>query len=159
MHICTGLRITYSNGACVSTSFATNLEPPGIRTDSRLRKMVEEVDAENKKQYRKLKEVTKWDYPRELVTAAQMDYLSQYGVDISFDLEELHRVNKLDNQPKKKSIYGGGFLLSPSAADRLAEAKAEAKAEAEERKRRRFGDPDGIKVELSERERKMIGLE
>ena len=31
MHICLGAAVTYENGATVRTSFATNLEPAGIR--------------------------------------------------------------------------------------------------------------------------------
>ena len=38
MHICLGADITYENGATVLTSFATNLEPAGIRTDPALKR-------------------------------------------------------------------------------------------------------------------------
>ena len=84
-----------------------------------------------------------------------MNYLANYGIDISFSLDDLHRINKLDNQPANKSVYGGGYLLNPSAADRLAEAEAEA----EKRRRRGWNCADGITIELSDRERKLCGVD
>ena len=83
-----------------------------------------------------------------------MNYLAKYGIDISFSLDDLHRITKLDNQPKNKSIYGGGCLLNQAAADRLAEAEAE--AEAEERRRRRWNSSHGVTIELSDRERALV---
>ena len=84
-----------------------------------------------------------------------MNYLANYGIDISFSLDDLHRINKLDNQPANKSVYGGGCLLNPSAADRLAEAEAEA----EKRWRRGWNSVDGVTIELSARERKLCGID
>ena len=93
-----------------------------------------------------------WNYPPQLLTAAKMNYLAKYGIDISFSLDDLHRITKLDNQPKNKSIYGGGCLLNQAAADRLAEAEAEA----EKRRRRRWNSVDGVTIELSDRERALV---
>lgn len=152
MHICLGATITYENGATVRTSFATNLEPAGIRTDS---KLLEAINAANEVNRQKTKKMTTWNYPPQLLTAARMNYLANYGIDISFNLDDLHRINKLDNQPANKSVYGGGYLLNPSAADRLAEAEAEA----EERRRRGWNSVDGVTIELSDRERKLCGIE
>lgn len=157
MHICLGAGITYENGATVLTSFATNLEPAGIRTDPELLNAINSANEENRQKTKKIKNITKWIYPPQLLTAAKMNYLSNYGIDISFSLDDLHQINKLDNQPANKSVYGGGYLLNPSAADRLAEAEAEADAE----KRRRLGwnCADGVKIELSDRERKLCGID
>ena len=52
-----------------------------------------------------------------------------------------------------KSVYGGGYLLNPSAADSLAEA------EAEKRRRRGWNCADGVTIELSARERKLCGID
>lgn len=90
---------------------------------------------------------------------AEMNYLANYGIDISFNLDDLHRINKLDNQPANKSVYGGGYLLNPAAADRLAEAVAVAEAVAEAEKRRGLYHVDGIPIELSDRERKLCGID
>lgn len=67
----------------------------------------------------------------------------------------MNRINKLDNQPANKSVYGGGYLLSPTAADALAEAKAEA----EKRRRRGWNSVAGVTIELSDRERKLCGID
>ena len=44
MHICLGADVTYENGATVRTSFATNLEPAGIRTDPALLNAINEAN-------------------------------------------------------------------------------------------------------------------
>lgn len=157
MHICLGAAITYDNGATVPTSFATNLEPAGIRTDPELLDAINAANEENRQKTKKIKNITKWIYPPQLLTAAKMNYLSNYGIDISFNLEELHRINKLDNQPANKSVYGRGYLLNPEATDRLAEAEAE--ADAEKRRRRGWNSVDGVTIELSARERKLCGID
>ena len=154
MHICLGASITYENGATVQTSFATNLEPAGIRTDPKLLNAINAANEENRQKTKKIKNRVKWIYPSQLLTAAKMNYLANYGIDISFSLDELHRINKLDNHPANKSVYGGGYLLSPAAADRLAEAEAE--AEAEKRRLLGWNCADGVKIELSDRERALV---
>lgn len=155
MHICLGAGITYENGATVRTSFATNLEPAGIRTDPALLNAINAANEENRQKAKKIKNMTAWNYPPQLLTAAKMNYLANYGIDISFELGELHRINKLDNQPANKGVYGGGYLLSPTAAERLAEAEAEA----EKRRRRGWNCADGVTIELSDRERKLCGID
>ena len=159
MHICLGAVITYENGATVRTSFATNLEPAGIRTDPALLNAINAANEENRQKTKKIKNMTAWNYPPQLLTAAKMNYLANYGIDISFSLDDLHRINKLDNQPANKSVYGGGYLLNPSAADSLAKAEAEAEAEAEKRRRRGWNCAEGITIELSDRERKLCGID
>ena len=129
----------------------------GIRTDSALLNAINEANEENRQKVKKIKNMTSWNYPPQLLTAAKMNYLANYGIDISFELGDLHRINKLDNQPANKSVYGGGYLLSPMAADRLAEAEAE--AEAERRRRRGWNCADGVTIELSDRERKLCGID
>lgn len=154
MHICVGADITYENGATVLTSFATNLEPAGIRTDTELLNAINSANEENLKKVKKIKNRTAWNYPPQLLTADKMNYLSKYGIDISFNLDDLHLINKLDNQPANKKIYGGGYLLNSAAADRLAEAEAE--AEAEKRRRLGWNSVDGVTIELSDRERALV---
>ena len=89
MHICLGAAITYENGATVRTSFATNLEPAGIRTDPDLLNAINAANEENRQKTKKIKNMISWNYPPQLLTAAKMNYLAKYGIDISFSLDDL----------------------------------------------------------------------
>lgn len=143
-----GVQITYENGACVNTSFISNMYPGlAVKTDPVLYERVYEADKEMLRQIRK-KQV-KYDYPPEVITAAGLAALSKYGVAHEIKREHVHRVAELDAQKGQTSIYGGGYLLSREAtAARLeAETKKQAKAKEEE---------PPIIWELSERERGIV---
>lgn len=138
----------------INKTYEELVEPAGIRTDPELLNAINAANEENRQKAKKIKNMTSWNYPPQLLTAA-MNYLANYGIDISFELGDLHRINKLDNQPANKGVYGGGYLLSPAAADRLAEAETEA----EKRRRRGWNCADGVTIELSARERKLCGID
>ena len=138
-----GVNITYANGARVATSFITNLENNRVRVAPELFRAVE---AANKAVQAELtKTVPKYDYPPEVITAARCQRWAKYGVAFSVKPEECIYTGALDAQREaRKSIFGGGYLLRPAAA-----AAAAAAAEQER----------GEVWELSERERRMLGME
>ena len=136
-----GVSVTYANGANIATSFITNLEPAQVRCAPELYRKVE---AANKAvQAAMVKTVPKYSYPQEVITAAQCQKWTKYGVDFTAMPEECIYVGALDAQREaRKSIFGGGYLLRPAAA-----AAAAAAADR------------GEVWELSEREKNLLGME
>ena len=118
-----GVGITYENGACVNTSFVTNLEPEGVkvRTAPELYKAVDEANTKNQKSLKK--ELPKYSYPDYVITSAMVARWSKYGVDYVLRDEDCVAVGALDEQKKVgKTIFGKGFLLSELAAAERAAA-------------------------------------
>ena len=127
--ICMGVSVTYENGAVVPTSFLTNMENSDIyaMTEPDLYKI---VDEENKKQVAEGKrEIPKYEYPDNVVTAAMMSKYSKYGVWFQVKRKDGIAISALDKQKEEgKAIFGNGLLLSEKAA---AEKAAAEKAAAE----------------------------
>ena len=119
--ICTGVGITYENGAQVLTSFVTNLENLAARTAPKLYQMINEANIENTKG----REMPHYEYPDEVVTAAMLSYLSKYGIDFKLSYEDSsEKIGMLDCQKEcGKGIFGGGFLISEKAAAEKAAAE------------------------------------
>ena len=145
-----GVSITYGNGAVVNTSFATNLEPAGLRIATRpeLYKAVEAADREMKSGKR---EVGKYSRPENLLTAAMAYNWARWGVTVEIRREECRKVHELDAmRAEGRGIFGHGYLISQEAAGRKAEAEriAEERQEAAQAKARRW--------ELSGREMEII---
>ena len=149
-HIVTAVSVIYDNKARVNTSFVTNLDDDEIkiRTAPKLKQAIAEAN------WSTYKPKAKYDYPKNLVSAALLDKLSyaDYSIKKS-ECSPLVRV--LDSQrPLKKSIFGAGFLISDEKTlERL-------KAEAESEKIRgslkeKAGTLDAV-WELSERELEII---
>lgn len=67
------------------------------------------------------KELPKYEYPKNVTSAARLGKLARGSIDFAFETCEIHKVTKLDAQ-KGKAIFGGGFLISDQAAERLREA-------------------------------------
>lgn len=119
-----GVTITYENGAKVSTSFLTNLEDETIRvkTYPELYKAVQEADRITQKENKK--ELPKYIYPDNVITAAVVQRWCKYGVSYVCKVEDSLRIGGLDAQkPEGKSIFGNGYLLSSSAAAERAAAQ------------------------------------
>ena len=116
--------ITYENGVVVNTAFVTNLEDKEIafRTVPDLHKILTVIDARLKK----TKQLPKYKYPAEVITAAQLGTMAAHGIDFRVKRSECHWVRGLDAQrPVKKDIFGHGFLISKKkAAERLAAERA-----------------------------------
>lgn len=139
-YIPVGSSITYENGATVSTSFINNLGSHRIRTAHDLYQAVKEANDAVLAERRK--EIPKYSYPDEVITAATVARWSKYGVDFVLDADEVSdKISELDAQKETgKGIYGGGFLIS---ADKAAEKAAAEKAAA-------------VQWRLSEREREIV---
>ena len=138
--VCTGVTITYKNGAGINTSFVTNLfDAPYIMSEPRLYEALEKANKENMAKIKK--HVPKYDYPAHVITSARLSYLSLHGESLCINLENCKFIRKLDAQTKnKKTIFGTGFLLSDLDAQAQAQAQAQAK----------------IVYKLSDREREIV---
>jgi hypothetical protein len=119
-----GVGVTYENGAVVSTCFLTNMDggETAARTDPELYKRIQEANKENEKSLHK--ELPKYEYPANVLTAAKMQYLCKYGQTLSVQKKDAKRIGCLDEQKEYgKGIYGGGLLLSETAAAETAAAE------------------------------------
>lgn len=147
----TGVKVTYENGAVVNTSFCTNLDPKDIRmrTVPALYAAVSAANATVQKEKRR--ELPKYIYPLELVTAAAIYPYARYGIEFVIPRAESVRISTLDAQrPIGKSIFGGGLLISKRLTD---------EREKIEREKVEHETAEGGKIErfqLSERELAMI---
>ena len=121
--ICTYAGVTYENGASVSTSFLTNLEPETVaaRSDAELFQKLDKANKANEAAMRK--SFPKYDYPYEVLTAAKMGYLSKYGQSMTILRKDSVFIRAMDAQKEEgKGIYGGALLLSERAAAERAAA-------------------------------------
>ena len=129
MCICLGVTIEYENTAKVSTSFMTNLEPAGARSDSKLYSELFEANKINASHLHQ--SVPKYSYPRNVLTANDIIKMSKYGVDFKVSIDDFIKISRLDSQrAEKKCIYGTGLLVSNAAAAAAANAAAAAAANA-----------------------------
>jgi hypothetical protein len=85
------------------------------------------------------KTLPSYEYPPELMTAAGIGTLSQFGVEWNLPKDEAIFVRALDAmKPEGRTIFGGGYLMSRTASDELAEAYRTAA----ENKARAIEEPD-----------------
>ena len=120
--VCAYAEITYENGANVRTSFLTNLDDARARSAPELYRRVMKANNEYQAQFRR--ELPKYEYPPEVVTAASLGILSQNGVEFAVMPEDCTFIRALDAQRQTgKSIFGGGLLLSAKAAKAAKAAK------------------------------------
>lgn len=118
-------RVTYENGACVDTSFASNLFGDiRIMTAPDLLARIKNAA----KTKRRLMDLPKYIYPDNVVSAALLGKIAPY-VKFEVRASECRRVRNLDNQ-KGGGIYGGGYLLSDKATARKIEAQEQAAKQA-----------------------------
>ena len=151
--------VTYANGANVSTSFVTNLGNKKIVASAELYELVEEANKENLRKMHK--EIPKYSYPDEVLTATMLGYMAAHGTSLDIDAKDVHFIRALDSQKESgKGLFGSGFLLSEkaaaekAAAEKAAAEKAEAeKAEAEKAEAEKI---DTNIWELSDREREIV---
>lgn len=144
-HIICDANIEYENGAIVRTSFSTSFGGDIVaQTAPDLTSLINDAVASFHRE--KVKQLPKYTYPDNILTAAMLGKLCKYGVDFSVRRNECVHISKLDSQrEQKKTIYGGGLLLSDRAAKRKAAADKAAADKAA-----------AIVWELSEREKQII---
>lgn len=136
-----GADITYENGATITTSFVTNLEPFKIRMRTAPTLYAAVAEANRKNRAETTKQMPKYVYPPELITSAQLYTYNKYGINFVIPRGECVRVGKLDAQkPFGKTIFGGGLLLN----ERLTAEREKAVRE------------KAVIFELSERERHIL---
>ena len=126
--------ILYENGAEVPTAFVTNLQPGIItRTAKDLGAAIKEANEVNKAA--QSRSLPKYKYPDQVLTAAQVAYISKYGQNLEIKAESAAPISELDAMKEfGKGIYGGGLLLSEkAAAEKAAAEKAAAEKAAAEK--------------------------
>ena len=128
--IVVGARVEYENGAKVPTSFVTNMDETLVRTAPELREAVMAANVDG----RGNKSNDRYRYPDNVTSSALLGKVA--GVDFRVRREECMLISRLDSQKQdKKTIFGGGLLLSDAKAAELkatelkaAELKAETPA-------------------------------
>lgn len=146
-HIVCDCDVTYENGAAVRTSFVTSFGYPNVlESCPELTEMVNEKMQELLKLRKK--QLPKYSYPDEVVTAAMVQRYSKYGIPFQVSRDECVLIRSLDAQKASgKAIYGAGLLLSrKKAEERAAAERAAAERSAAE------------KWELSEREKAIVNM-
>lgn len=148
-YVIVGESITFANGAGININFATSLGDYLIETALDLYQRLKEANKANLRET--VKEMPKYAYPMEVVTAARCNYYAAHGTTYRVRPEEAHFVRKLDDQERAgKTIFGAGFLLSErAAAERAAAERAAAERAAAE-------NASATVWALSEREREII---
>jgi hypothetical protein len=120
--VSTSVSVTYENGAVVSTSFVTNLDEHEAISAPDLYQMVKLADEESRKATKK--ELPKYSYPVELLTASDLAKFSKYGQRFALSKSSCYRVAELESQKQRgKAIFGGGYLMSERAASERAAAE------------------------------------
>ena len=121
-HLVVGAGVEYENGAVVATSFVTNLDAAEVRSVPELYQRIKAANEQNRKE--KAVQQPKYEYPKEVLTAAMVQRYSKYGVSFAVMPEQCHFTRALDSQRSAgKAIFGSGYLLSKKAAAEKAAAK------------------------------------
>lgn len=119
-------QVRYDNGAIVSTSFVTNLDPETvIDVCPDLRDKLKAINDFNRKG--DVEDHKKHDYPIEVVSCALLNKLSMHKTPFRVKRSDAVFIRQLDEQvATKDAIFGGGFILSErAAAERAAAERAE----------------------------------
>ena len=126
-HIICDCQIVYENGVVVPTSFVTSYGGDVVAQSQP--ELTQLVNAESARlRHEKARELPKYDYPWNVLTAAMLQKYSKYGVDYKVHRGECEQINALDAQRNaRKTLFGGGLLLSDKkAAERAAAERAAA---------------------------------
>ena len=148
-YVAVGSGVIYANGANVNTSFVTNMGSKKIIASSELRKIIDEANKENLKKLHR--ELPKYSYPNEVLTATMLTYIAAHDTDLEIDEKDVCFIRALDSQKESgKGLFGSGFLLSEKATEEktAAEKAAAEKAAAEK--------VNTDVWELSEREKEIV---
>ena len=146
-------KVTYENGAVVSTSFLTSLGDYLVETAPDLAERIKEAQKDDKPS------MPKYDYPANLITAALLNKAVNLG--IHFRVKKGTFVRVLDCQrEKKKTIYGGGYLIPTKDAEMLRTEMLRTEMLRTEMLRTEMlrTEMPATVWELSERERQLIAM-
>ena len=120
-HILTDSSITYENGAKVNTAFVTNLPSPYVlMTAPDLTQLIKEADAQKPKA-----ELPVLDFPPNVLTSARLNKIASF---VSFEVPRASARFVRTIGKERKSLYGGGLLVSTAKAAQAAQAAKAAKA-------------------------------
>ena len=127
--ICTGVTITYENGANVNTSFLTNLdEGTRARSEPTLYAAVKAANDENLREQKK--ELPRYLYPDYVLTSTRCAQFSRLGIDFVLPKAESEHIRCLDAQKEAdKAAFGSAYLMS----ERMKQEKEKAEREKAER--------------------------
>lgn len=155
--IITHANITYANGAKVLTSFVSNMFGTlRLMTAPQMAEAIEIAEREAKAQSMP-PPPPRYDYPSNVVTSSILARTLDSGVVLKIDASECIFIRRLEAQkPQKKSIFGGGFLVSDERAKEVEDLTARAKEAKEARAKKEEEEEEVMKWELSEMERKVI---
>ena len=143
----TGQGIIYENSVKASTAFATSMGEYMVEVCPELGKRLRIANKENEK----AKHFPKYKYPDNVLSIGKLENLAKYGVDFAIKRENCKFIRALDSQrTAKKSLYGGGLLISNVQAAELRAAELRA-AEL-----RNSEEEDVVEWEISEREKEII---
>ena len=149
--------ITYDNGAGVRTAFVTSL--PSLNVAESEPDLGDAINAVcDELRHRDKKEMPKYEYPPDVVTAARMQWYAAHHTRYAVPKGECCKISALDEQKAVgKGIFGGGLLLSErAAAERAAAERAAAERAAAERAAAERAAAH--RWTLSDRERRMQAL-
>ena len=127
-YITCGAKITYENGANVSTGFITNLDEVNrLRTAPDLWKAIKVQNDINLRE--KTQELPNYIYPDNVICPAQIMKIAHYEQDLRIKKSECIIISELDEQKAEgKAIFGKGLLLAEkAAAEKAAAEKAAAR--------------------------------
>ena len=72
----------------------------------------------------KTRQLPKYEYPNEVLTASKVGWITKYGIEFKVAKEDCFFYRALDEQRNVgKSLFGGGYLLSEKAAAEKAAAE------------------------------------
>ena len=116
-----GNSVLFDNGAEIAISFLTNMGSVKIELAPELYAAVEAANKINREKAKA--ELPVYSYPDEVCSVA-MNKLTKYGQALRILAEDAVFIRALDAQREQgKAIYGGGFLLSATAAAEKAAAE------------------------------------
>ena len=119
-HIIAPCSVLYKNGATVDTAFVTNLGDDFIRSAPDL---MDAIDAANDKNLAsRRKPLPKYIYPDCVLTSAAVGYMCKHHTPFAVKRGDCAFIRKMDAQGDG-GIFGGGYLLSRSAAAERAAAE------------------------------------
>ena len=158
-YVIVGESIVFANGASININFVTSLGDYLIETAPDLYQRLNEANKANIRET--VREMPKYAYPMEVVTAARCNYYAAHGTVYRVRPEEAHFVRKLDDQDRLgKTLYGAGFMISErAAAERAAAERAAAERAAAERAAAERAAAEAASVTvwaLSDREKEII---